>query len=330
MDYLSQLQRLNACHGPSGDEGEVAAFLQECAKPYADACYMDTMGNLIVRKKGSGPKILFAAHMDSIGLIVTHIEESGYLRVGKIGGVHPNSILHSAVRFKNGTLGAVSLSEDVEEKNMTIHDMYLDIGASSREEAERQVQVGDTAVFSAAVLPLGGRIAGPYMDNRISCLVLLEALSRISSVQNDLYFVFTAQEEVGLRGAKTASFGIDPDYGVAVDVTLGDALKSKHRGSSVLGGGAAIKVMDGSVISHPRMVERLVNLAQAQGISHQRDVISAGGTDAGAIHVSRSGVITGGISIPCRYIHSPVETVDLRDVEACVQLVVAMAQAELN
>ena len=330
MDYLTQLQRLNACHGPSGDEGEVAAFLQECAKPYADACYIDTMGNLIVRKKGTGPKILFAAHMDSIGLIVTYIEESGYLRVGKIGGVHLGSILHSAVRFRNGTFGVVSLSEDVEEKNMRIHDLYLDIGAGSREEAEKRVQVGDTAVSSAAVLPVGERVAGPYMDNRISCLVLLEALSRISEAKNDLYFVFTTQEEVGLRGAKTASFGIEPDYGIAVDVTLGDALNSKHRGSSVLGGGAAIKVMDGSVISHPQMVERLVSLAQAQNISHQRDVISAGGTDVGAIHVSRSGVITGGISVPCRYIHSPVELVDLNDVEACVQLVVATAQAQFN
>lgn len=329
MDYLSLLQRLNACHGPSGDEREIANFLKELAQPYADECTFDTMGNLIVHKKGDGPKVLFAAHMDSVGLIVTHIEKNGYLRMGKIGGIHLNSILHTPFRFKNGVTAVVALSEKVKEKDMTLQDLYLDIGAKTQEEAESMVQVGDTAVAYMPAFAMGNRLVSPYMDNRISCIILLEALRQLQTHTNDLYFVFTVQEELGMRGAKTAAYRIDPDYGIAVDVTIGDALDSKHMGSSVLGGGAAIKVMDQSVICHPQVVEKLASLAENNEITQQRDVLSSGGTDAGSIHLSRMGVLTGGISIPCRYIHSPIETVDIGDVEACTKLLLAFAQENL-
>ena len=330
MNYLETLQRLSACHGPSGDEGEVAQLLKELGAPYVDSCRFDVMGNLILHKKGPGPRVMFAAHMDSLGLIVTHMEENGFVRFGKIGGIQPASLLHTPVRFKNGVYGVVSLSEKVEKKEASLTDCYLDIGATSMEEAKAKVQIGDTAVTCTPAYSLGERIASPYMDNRISCLVLLDALSRLGQHENDLYFVFTVQEELGLRGAKTAAFAIDPDYGIAVDVTLGDELDSKHRGSSVLGGGAAIKVMDQSVISHPQVVELLESLARRGGIPHQRDVITGGGSDAGAIHVTRMGVLTGGISIPCRYIHSPVETVDRKDAVACADLVKAFAEAPLS
>ena len=171
----------------------------------------------------------------------------------------------------------------------------------------------------------------PYIDNRISCLVLLMAMEKLGKVENDLYFVFTSQEEVGLRGAKTAAWGIDPDYGIAVDVTpADDEPGSKHLVSSVFGGGAAVKVMDGSVICHPQVVERLMKLADEKGINAQRDVIRAGGTDAGAIHMTRSGVYTGGISIPCRYVHTPTEMVDKSDVKACADLVAAFAETKLE
>ena len=308
---------------------EVAQLLKELSAPYVDDCRIDVMGNLILHKKGPGPRVMFAAHMDSLGLIVTHIEDTGFLRFGKIGGLQPTSLLHTPVRFKNGVYGVVSLSEKMEKKEASLTDFYLDIGAKSLEEAKAKVQIGDTAVTCTPAYLLGERMASPYMDNRISCLVLLDALARLGEHENDLYFVFTVQEELGLRGAKTAAFAIDPDYGVAVDVTLGDELDSKHRGSSILGGGAAIKVMDQSVISHPQVVETLETLARKADIPYQRDVITGGGTDAGAIHVTRMGVLTGGISIPCRYIHSPVETVDLKDVEACVALVKAFAEAPL-
>ena len=165
----------------------------------------------------------------------------------------------------------------------------------------------------------------------MSCLVLLMAMEKISQTDNDLYFVFTTQEEVGLRGAKTSAWSVDPDYAIAVDVTPADDQPgSKHLVSSVLGGGAAVKVMDSSVICHPQMVEKLMALAAKHGIQAQRDVIRAGGTDAGAIHLTRSGVYTGGISVPCRYIHSPLEMVDKGDVKACAELVAAFAGSKLE
>ena len=331
MELIEILQALNACHGPSGDEGEVAAILARLAASYADEITTDTLGNLIVHKRGSGPKVLFSAHMDSIGLIVTHIDEKGFLHFGKVGGLRPHSLLHTPVRFRNGVKGLVGLDCGVEPKEMTLDDLYVDIGAKDEAEAGSMVQIGDTAVYDAPAFAAGDRLVSPYMDNRISCVVLLMALECLEQSENDLYFVFSVQEELGLRGAKTAAYGIDPDYGIAVDVTHSDDMPgTKHAASSVAGGGAAIKVMDSSVICHPAVVKKLEALAGEKRIKAQRDVIRSGGTDAGAIHQTRAGVYTGGISIPCRYVHSPVEMVDRRDVEACAALVAAFAGAELE
>ncbi len=329
MDKIKTLETLCASHGPSGDEREVAALLRELVAPYGDDCRIDTMGNLILHKKGKGPKLMFAAHMDSIGLIVTHIEKDGYLRFGPVGHLFLGSVIRRAFRFRNGVIGVVALAEKVKEKDMEITDLYLDIGAKTREEAQALVNIGDTAVSAETVFTMGSKITGPFLDNRISCLILVEAIKKIRHHDSDLYFVFSVQEELDLRGAKTAAFALDPDYGIAVDVTWGDEPESMHRGSSKLGGGAAIKVMDHSVVAHPEMVARLEQLAIENKIPYQRDVGVGGGTDAGAIHQSRSGVLTGGICIPCRYIHSPVETVELSDVEAAINLVVALAESHL-
>ena len=327
MEILQTLQALNACHAPSGDESQIASTIRTLVAPYADEITTDAMGNLIVRKKGSGAKIMFAAHMDSIGLIVTHISEKGFLYFGNLGGVSPHNILHTPVRFKNGVRGIVSLNAGKSVKEMTLSDMYIDIGAKDEAEAKKMVEVGDTAVYDAPAFMAGSRIVSPYMDNRISCVILLMALEQLKETDNDLYFTFTVQEEVGLRGAKPAAYAIDPDYGIAVDVTASDDLPgSKHGASSSFGGGAAIKVMDRSIICHPEVVTWLETLAKEKGIKAQRDIILAGGTDAGAIHQTRGGVPSSGISIPCRYIHSPVEMVDIADVEACIALVVAMAE----
>lgn len=326
MNILETLNLLNNCHGPSGDEKDISGTIMRLAAPFADSCKTDTMGNLIAHRKGIGQKLMLAAHMDSIGFIVTHIEKEGFLRFGKIGGLHASSILHSPIRFKNGVKGLVSLDESSDEKKMTLDDLYLDIGAKDAAEAKNLIQIGDTAVLDSSAFLAGGKIVSPYLDNRISCVALLMAMERLKDSPNDLYFIFTAQEELGLRGARTAAFAIEPDFAVAVDVTpAGDALGTKHAGSSVCGGGAAVKVMDGSVLCHPQMVEKIVSIAKRDGISIQRDVIRSGGTDAGAIHLSRGGVITGGISIPCRYVHSPVEMADISDVEACVNLITAVA-----
>ncbi len=330
MDYLSVIEMLNACHGPAGDERQIAATLKRLAEPYADACWTDTMGNLIVHKKGTGPKVMFAAHMDSVGLIVTHIHKDGYLSFGKLGGIRPESILHTPFRFKNGVCGVVSLRKNVPLKDMTINDLFLDIGAKNEAHARRLVQVGDTAVSRMHAFTTQSHLTAPYLDDRIACAAMLDALSHIHSYTSDLYFVFTVQEELGLRGSKPAAYAIDPEYAIAVDVTVGEELEDQKQGSSVLGGGAAIKVMDRSVVCHPEMVKSLEELALKSKIPCQKDVMTSGGTDAGAIHISRAGVITGGISIPCRYIHTPVETVDLSDVSAVVRLMTAFAEKRIE
>ena len=328
MDILKTLQALNACHGPAGDESGIADAIEALAAPYADKIKRDTLGNLLCHKKGKGPKVLFAAHMDSIGLIITHIDEHGFLRFGPVGGLSAHEVLGAPVRFANGVKGVVALEGKVEAKEMKLEHLYVDIGAKDEAEARSMVQVGDVAVYDTAAFQSGSRIFSPYLDDRIACVVLLMAMERLGETDNDLTFAFTVQEELGLRGARTAAFGIDPDFGVAVDVTpADDEMNPKHSGSSVTGGGAAIKVMDGSVICHPQVVSAMEKLAEEKGINFQMDVIRAGGTDAGAIHQTRSGVPSGGISIPCRYVHSPAEMVDCRDVEACAALVAAFAEA---
>lgn len=327
MDILKTLQSLNGSHGPAGDEAEVADVLEKLVLPLVDECYRDTLGNLIAHKKGSGSKVMFAAHMDSIGCIATYIEKEGFVRFCRVGGLYPPDLISTPVRFKNGVRGMICLNEGVEPKAMTLDDLYIDIGAHDEDEAQAMIQIGDTAVYDTPSFGAGDRLVSPYMDNRISCVVLLMALEQLKGSDNDLYFVFTSQEEVGLRGAKTAAYAIDPDYGIAVDVTpANDALGSKRSSSSKLGGGAAIKVMDGSIICHPQMVSKLKGLADERGIDAQMDVIKSGGTDAGSIYTTKMGVLTGGISIPCRYIHSPQEMVDRGDVEACARLVCAFAE----
>lgn len=329
MDTFELISKLTAVFGPSGQEGAVAQVISQLAGPYADEITTDTLGNLIVHKRGEGPKLMLAAHMDSIGLIVTYFEEDGSLRFGKVGGVTAKEIRNAPVRFENGVLGAVKVHGKAEEDKLSLDDLYLDIGAESREQAQAMVRLGDTAVYATTAGRAGERVISPYLDNRVSCAVLLKVLERLKKSQYDLYLVFTVQEELGLRGAKTAAYGIDPDLAVAVDVTGAyDYPGAPKAGSAVLGGGAAIKVMDSSVICHPELVEQLSHLARQQGIKAQMDVLTRGGTDAGAIHQSRRGVKTGGVSIPCRYSHTPTSMVDLRDVEACVDLLTELIETQ--
>ena len=331
MDIVNLMQTLNACHGPSGDEREVAQSIQALARPFADEITTDALGNLICHKTGRGPKLMFAAHMDSVGLMVTHIETDGYLRFGAIGGLSVYDLPGTPVRFQNGTRGVIAVQGKAPAKNLKLEHLYIDIGASHSTDAEQRVRVGDTAVFDTSAFVTGRKLCAPYLDNRIACCMALNAMERIEHHANDLYFVFTVQEEVGLRGAQTAAYGIEPDYGMVIDVTESDDIPdAPHECSSVSGKGAAIKVMDHSVICHPTVVNRLKSLAVQHKLPFQMDVLRSGGTDAGVIQRSRSGVYTGGISVACRYIHTALEMVDLDDVEACTALLAAFAQEKLE
>lgn len=331
MELFEIFQKLNAAHGPSGDEAEIRNVIADLVRPYADDITSDTMGNLIVHKLGSGPRVMFSAHMDSIGFIVTHIEKNGFLRVGMLGGIAPKECTYTPVRFKNGTRGVIVPEEKADFEKMKLDECYVDIGAADETEAKSMVQVGDTLIYDTASFINSCKVVSPYLDNRICCAALIKALSEIQHCPNDLYLVFSCQEELGLRGAKTAAWSIDPDYGVVVDVTdVDDTPGTQRCGTVRLGKGTAIKIMDHSVICHPDIVRRMEWLAEEHGIPNQKDIMRDGGTDAGAIHTTRIGVLTGGISIPCRYIHTPVEMADLRDVEATVSLTKAFMETALK
>mgnify|MGYP000583305804 CR=1 FL=1 len=331
MELFDLIQTLTAAPGPSGNEGGVREVIARLAAPYAQEITTDTLGNLIVHKPGQGPKVMLCAHMDSIGFIVTHVEEEGFLRVGKLGGVAPVEALYTPVRFQNGVRGVFVKEEKAEDKGLKLDACYVDIGAKSREEALSMVQVGDTAVYDSPTFCNGDKVVSPYLDNRIACAILLKVLESLKETPNDLSLVFTAQEEVGLRGARTAAWSIAPDWALAVDVTdVDDTPGTERCGTVQLGKGAAVKVMDSSVICHPQVVQTLERLAKEQNIPVQRDIMRAGGTDAGAVQAARLGVLTGGVSVPCRYIHTPVEMASLEDAQRCVQLLSAFVTSALD
>lgn len=331
MELLELIQTLNAAHGPSGDEGGIREKLAELARPLADEISTDTMGNLIVRKLGSGPRVMLCAHMDSIGFIVTHVEENGFLRVGRLGGISPKEAAYTPVRFVGGARGVIVPEEKADFGKLKLDECYVDIGAKDRETALKAVAVGDTMIYDSPCFTNQGKVVSPYLDNRISCAILLKVLEEMELCPNDLYVVFTVQEEVGLRGAKPAAWAVDPDYAVVVDVTdVDDTPGSEKCGTVRLGKGPAIKIMDSSVICHPDMIQKLESQAKALDMPTQRDIMRAGGTDAGVMHTTRIGVRTGGVSVPCRYIHTPVEMADLQDARDCAKLLCAFVQSKLE
>ena len=212
-----------------------------------------------------GKKIMFAAHTDEIGIVVTYIDEDGFLRFSPIGGVGITTLVGNRVRFANGTMGVIYQEGKTEWKELTLDKLYIDIGAATKEEALEKVSIGEFGIFHREFADLGNRLVAKSMDDRIGCAVLVEALRRIEKPKHTLYCVFTTQEEVGLRGARTAAFGLDPDLGIALDVTLtGDTPEARHMAVS-LGKGAAIKVKDSSLIAHPRVKDLLVDLCEAGG-----------------------------------------------------------------
>lgn len=331
MELLELIQTLNAAHGPSGDEGGIREKLAELARPLADEISTDTMGNLIVRKLGSGPRVMLCAHMDSIGFIVTHVEENGFLRVGRLGGISPKEAAYTPVRFAGGARGVIVPEEKADFGKLKLDECYVDIGAKDRETALKAVAVGDTMIYDSPCFTNRGKVVSPYLDNRISCAILLKVLEEMELCPNDLYVVFTVQEEVGLRGAKPAAWAVDPDYAVVVDVTdVDDTPGSEKCGTVRLGKGPAIKIMDSSVICHPDMIQKLESQAKTLDMPTQRDIMRAGGTDAGVMHTTRIGVRTGGVSVPCRYIHTPVEMADLQDARDCAKLLCAFVQSKLE
>ena len=312
--------------GPSGREDQVREAIAAIAGEYIDDVTTDALGNLICRKKGNGKKVLFAAHMDSIGVVATYIDEKGFIRFSQVGGLFKGDLINIMVRFANGTRGVISYEEKTPFKDLTLDNLFIDIGAKDRADAEKQVQVGDFAVFEAPRFEQNGVLCGPYLDNRIGCVTLLRAMEQVGETDNDLYFVFTAQEEVGLRGASAAAFAVQPDVAIAVDVTdTGDLPERKMPMAVDMGKGPTVKVMDRSVICTPAVCAALEQAAADCSVATQREILQFGGTDTAALQKTRAGVQAGAVSIPTRYIHSPSEMCAVSDVEDAAKMLARFA-----
>ncbi len=323
------IEKLTSTFSPSGYEDAIRDVIRKEIKEFADEVRVDALGNLIARKGKGGKRVMIAAHMDEIGLMATHVDEKGFVRFTGIGGVYPRNLPGGRVRFVNGTLGVISLEPTDHASDIPPLDkMFIDIGVTDQK--NHPVKTGDVAAFDRPFLDLGDRVVAKSMDDRIGCVVAIEALRALKSTPHEVYFVFTTQEEVGTRGAQTSAYGIDPDLGFSIDVTAwGDTPGQKDFDVS-LGKGPAIKIRDGGMLSDPRIVDWMIKTAEKNRLPYQREVLLGGTTDARAMQLVRSGIPVGCISIPCRYVHSPSEMVDYNDVQSAVKLVVALLRSPIN
>jgi len=328
------LKRLSDARGVSGNEDAVRAILVEEIRPHVDEYRVDTIGNLIAMVRARGVetphRVMVAAHMDEVGLMVVRIDKDGVLRFRTVGGVDPRVLIAKRVLVgKEAIPGVIGmkpihlLTEEERKQVAKVEQMYIDIGAKGKDDAESVVKVGDYVSFATQARLLGRVVMGKAFDDRAGCAVLAELVKERYSV--DLVAAFTVQEEVGLRGARVAAYGIEPEIGFALEGTICDDLPREEDVTPVtrLGKGPAITVMDRSMIADRHLVDLLVRTAEAEGIPHQFKAPGLGGTDAGAIHMSREGVPSVAVSVPARYIHTPVSLVSLDDFEGAVALMKA-------
>ncbi len=310
---MKLLEKLTMCISPSGRESAITDIIREELLDVCDEIFTDTLGNLICHKKGSGKKLMLAAHMDEIGFMVNYIDENGFIRFSPIGGILKYNSINSTIEFTNGEKGKISYENKENPSSVGFDKMYIDIGASSKEDALKRVQIGDMATYGSNFAQTGDKIMSKALDDRAGCWALIRAMQNAKETPNDVYAVFTVQEEVGCRGAKTAAALINPDIAIAVDVSnVGDTPKSLELNLS-LGKGPAIKIKDASFIIHEKVKNLLLNAAKESGISYQIEAASFGGTDSGAIHLTGGGIPSGTVSIPTRYIHSANEVIDKND-----------------
>lgn len=334
MELKELVKKLAALNGTSGDEKEVREYIISLLPE--DAGYrVDNLGNLIVEKKGDvtpEKKLMIAAHMDEVGFMATHIDESGELCFNAVGGVLPTVVFGRQLRFKNGVCGAVAgkplhlLKDDEKDQQPKISSLKIDIGADSREEAEKLVSVGDCAYFTGEQRDFGdGFMSGKALDDRAGCGIMLKLLNQ--SLPYDCTFVFTVQEEIGTRGAKAAAYSVNPDYAIVIETTTACDISGTEGEKRVceLGKGPVISYMDKGTIYDKELYRLGFETAKNAGIPCQTKSVVAGGNDSGAIHTSAGGVRTMAISVPCRYLHSPycvIKETDLMDTERLVRAVI--------
>ncbi|MGD8457807.1 MAG: M42 family metallopeptidase [Anaerolineales bacterium] len=328
----SLIQKLVETTGPSGYETEVRKLVIDEIKDHVDKFEVDDLGNLITykgEKVEGGMTIMLAAHLDEIGIIVTHVDENGFARFTTIGGVRPRNTAGGRVRFLNGAPGVIGMEGEPGILNVTkVTKMYIDLGVSTKKDCP--VSIGDVAAFERTFEDYGDRIVSKALDDRVGVAVLIEVLKQLKGGPNQVVGVFTVQEEVGVRGATAAAYGVNPDLGIAIDVTLSGDTPKDDRIQVGLGKGPAIKVKDRGMISDPRLVTWMEKEAQKRKIPYQLEILLMGSTDARAIQTSRAGVPSGCVSIPCRYVHSPSEMVDINDMENAIKLLVSLLEHPVN
>jgi len=332
------LRKLSNAHGVSGSEGSVYSVIKKELKGYVDEIHEDPMGNLIAIKKGNRFKVMLAAHMDEIGLMVKYIDEKGFIRFIALGGwygptlYNQRVILHAADGPVFGVIGGKPphmMDEEERKKGVKIDDMFIDVGATNREEIEHLgIDVGTPITIDREFRELANsRVTGKAFDNRAGVAMLIKTLQTVKSPLT-IYGVFTVQEEVGLKGARASAYTIEPDVAIATDVTIpGDHPGIEMKDAAIeMGKGPVITIVDSSgrgLIADRRVVKWLKDAADAHGITVQMEVGTGGTTDATAIHLTKGGIPSTTISPPTRYIHSPVEVLDMKDIEAGVELLVA-------
>lgn len=346
MDDLKELLRsFSNAAGPSGFEGEARDLLRRTLEPLVDEVEVDVMGNVIATRRGDGPRVMIAAHMDEIGVMVRYVDEQGFLRFVPIGGWFDQTILAQRVLLHGrkgkvpGVIGSKPphmMEEEDRKKPVKLRDMFIDIGATSAEDAaDLGVEIGTIGTMDRHMTELANRyVAGKAFDDRAGVVMMVSALQRLHGrdVPATVYAVGTVQEEVGLKGARTAAFGLEPDVALVSETTIpGDHPEiRKELAHLETGKGPAITVADADgrgVIVPQRVLSWLRTTADAASIPYQLDLISGGTTDASAIHLTRSGIPAGVVSVPTRYLHSPIETLCLDDLDRGAELI---AQAVLR
>ena len=333
---LEMIKELCSLSGISGRENAVREYIIDKIKDYAEYS-VDPLGNLIVFKKGKNPaknKVMLDAHMDEVGMIVSAITPEGYLKFVKVGGIDSRVMLGRAVKVGekavNGVIGIkpVHLVEkDAEADIPKQDDLYIDIGAKSREEAAEYVRIGDAAWFAGDFVEFGdGFVKAKALDDRAGCAILIEMIR--SELEYDAWFSFSVQEEIGTRGAQTAAFTVAPDYAIVVETTTAadiSGVKDEKR-VCICGEGGTVSFMDRSTLYNRELFDKAFEVAARDGIKCQPKTMVAGGNDAGAIHKSRGGVKVLTVSVPCRYLHSPCCVIKHSDVDESLKLIKAMAE----
>jgi len=312
--------------GVSGDEDKIRLFIKEQTCDYVDDLTEDVYGNLIVRKgKEKKPKILLAAHMDEVGMMIMNIEKNGLLKFKTIG-LHPQSILAKRVIIGEkqipGVIGhkPIHLSQQAERNKMpAVKELFIDIGANSREEVEELIQIGELATFDTKFHKDDDRIFGKAFDNRIGCYILIKL---IQDTDLSAYFAFTVQEEVGLRGARIIAYRVNPDVAIAVDTTGANELPEKKDlpAYPILGNGPVLTVVDATIICDRKIIKLFEDTAKKHNIKYQYKQPMIGGTDAGVIHITREGIPSAVLSTPARYIHSPLSIASIKDIKNAIKL----------